>query len=116
MVQILYTVFETLILQTSDRTLDMVEKVIRSDSSTKTLLIYNLGNKHQSHDPCEGPVGFLIRTPSVLRLCPQHRVHTILTADLVIVMKRGNILEYDKPETLLEQEDGMFASFVKADM
>lgn len=48
--------------------------------------------------------------------CFQHRVHTILTADLVIVMKRGNILEYDKPETLLEQEDGMFASFVKADM
>ncbi|XP_019753242.1 ATP-binding cassette sub-family C member 9 [Hippocampus comes] len=45
-----------------------------------------------------------------------HRVYTILTADLVIVMKRGNILEYDKPETLLEQEDGMFASFVKADM
>uniref|UniRef100_A0A667Z3D6 ATP-binding cassette, sub-family C (CFTR/MRP), member 9 n=1 Tax=Myripristis murdjan TaxID=586833 RepID=A0A667Z3D6_9TELE len=45
-----------------------------------------------------------------------HRVHTILTADLVIVMKRGNILEYDKPETLLEQEDSIFASFVKADM
>uniref|UniRef100_A0A3B3E1M0 ATP-binding cassette, sub-family C (CFTR/MRP), member 9 n=1 Tax=Oryzias melastigma TaxID=30732 RepID=A0A3B3E1M0_ORYME len=45
-----------------------------------------------------------------------HRVHTILTADLVIVMKRGNIVEYDKPETLLEQEDGMFASFVRADM
>ncbi|KAK5849384.1 hypothetical protein PBY51_009030 [Eleginops maclovinus] len=45
-----------------------------------------------------------------------HRVHTILEADLVIVMKRGNILEYDKPETLLEQEDGMFASFVRADM
>ncbi|XP_061617286.1 ATP-binding cassette sub-family C member 9 isoform X1 [Phyllopteryx taeniolatus] len=45
-----------------------------------------------------------------------HRVHTILTADQVIVMKRGNILEYGKPETLLEQEDGMFASFVKADM
>ncbi|XP_060886296.1 ATP-binding cassette sub-family C member 9 isoform X2 [Labrus mixtus] len=45
-----------------------------------------------------------------------HRVHTILTHDLVIVMKRGNILEYDKPETLLEQEGGMFASFVKADM
>nr|XP_020468988.1 ATP-binding cassette sub-family C member 9 isoform X2 [Monopterus albus] len=45
-----------------------------------------------------------------------HRVHTILTADLVIVMKRGNIMEYDRPETLLEQEDGMFALFVKADM
>ncbi|XP_060936365.1 ATP-binding cassette sub-family C member 9 [Limanda limanda] len=45
-----------------------------------------------------------------------HRVQTILTADLVIVMKRGNILEYDKPETLLEKEGGMFASFVKADL
>lgn len=52
----------------------------------------------------------------VIPVCLQHRVHTILTADLVIVMKRGNIMEYDKPETLLEQEDGMFASFVKADM
>lgn len=46
----------------------------------------------------------------------QHRVHTILTADVVIVMKRGNILEYGKPEELMEQEDSMFASFVKADM
>ncbi|XP_062338764.1 ATP-binding cassette sub-family C member 9 isoform X1 [Osmerus eperlanus] len=45
-----------------------------------------------------------------------HRVHTILTADLVIVMKRGNILESGRPEELLEQEDGMFASFVRADM
>lgn len=46
----------------------------------------------------------------------QHRVHTILTADLVIVMKRGNILEYDTPESLLAREDGVFASFVRADM
>ncbi|XP_040293653.1 ATP-binding cassette sub-family C member 9 isoform X1 [Bufo bufo] len=45
-----------------------------------------------------------------------HRVHTILTADLVIVMRRGNILEYDTPERLLAQEDGIFASFVRADM
>uniref|UniRef100_A0A670KIW9 ATP binding cassette subfamily C member 9 n=1 Tax=Podarcis muralis TaxID=64176 RepID=A0A670KIW9_PODMU len=45
-----------------------------------------------------------------------HRVHTILTADLVIVMKRGVILEYDTPENLLAQEDGIFASFVRADM
>uniref|UniRef100_G1N5E1 ATP binding cassette subfamily C member 8 n=1 Tax=Meleagris gallopavo TaxID=9103 RepID=G1N5E1_MELGA len=44
-----------------------------------------------------------------------HRVHTILNADLVIVMKRGLILEYDKPEVLLEQEDSVFASFVQAD-
>ncbi|MBN3307798.1 ABCC8 protein, partial [Amia calva] len=44
-----------------------------------------------------------------------HRVHTILNADLVIVMKRGIILEYDKPEALLEREDSIFASFVQAD-
>ncbi|XP_053575092.1 ATP-binding cassette sub-family C member 9 isoform X2 [Bombina bombina] len=45
-----------------------------------------------------------------------HRVHTILTADLVIVMRRGIILEYDTPGSLLAQEDGIFASFVRADM
>ncbi|XP_031799310.1 ATP-binding cassette sub-family C member 8 isoform X2 [Sarcophilus harrisii] len=44
-----------------------------------------------------------------------HRVHTILNADLVIVMKRGAILEYDKPEVLLSRPDSVFASFVRAD-
>ncbi|CAI9618180.1 unnamed protein product [Staurois parvus] len=44
-----------------------------------------------------------------------HRVHTILKADMVIVMKRGAIMEYDKPEALLEREDSMFASYVQAD-
>ncbi|GAB1291415.1 ATP-binding cassette sub-family C member 9 [Apodemus speciosus] len=53
---------------------------------------------------------------TVVTIAHRHRVHTILTADLVIVMKRGNILEYDTPESLLAQEDGVFASFVRADM
>uniref|UniRef100_A0A8C4DIN1 ATP-binding cassette, sub-family C (CFTR/MRP), member 8 n=1 Tax=Dicentrarchus labrax TaxID=13489 RepID=A0A8C4DIN1_DICLA len=44
-----------------------------------------------------------------------HRVHTILNADLVIVMKRGIILEYDRPEALLDKEDSVFTSFVRAD-
>ncbi|KAG7473782.1 hypothetical protein MATL_G00099570 [Megalops atlanticus] len=44
-----------------------------------------------------------------------HRVHTILNADVVIVMKRGVILEYDKPDVLLDHEDSVFASFVRAD-
>uniref|UniRef100_A0A4W6EQS1 ATP-binding cassette, sub-family C (CFTR/MRP), member 8 n=1 Tax=Lates calcarifer TaxID=8187 RepID=A0A4W6EQS1_LATCA len=44
-----------------------------------------------------------------------HRVHTILNADLVIVMKRGIILEYDRPQVLLDTEDSVFASFVRAD-
>lgn len=48
--------------------------------------------------------------------CPlQHRVHTILNADLVIVMKRGIILEHDRPEALLDKEDSVFTSFVRAD-
>nr|XP_016776004.3 ATP-binding cassette sub-family C member 8 isoform X3 [Pan troglodytes] len=44
-----------------------------------------------------------------------HRVHTILSADLVIVLKRGAILEFDKPEKLLSRKDSIFASFVRAD-
>ncbi|XP_077372165.1 ATP-binding cassette sub-family C member 8 isoform X5 [Festucalex cinctus] len=44
-----------------------------------------------------------------------HRVHTILNADLVIVMKRGVILEYDEPQALLAKDDSIFASFVQAD-
>uniref|UniRef100_A0A8D0CNF4 ATP-binding cassette, sub-family C (CFTR/MRP), member 8 n=1 Tax=Sander lucioperca TaxID=283035 RepID=A0A8D0CNF4_SANLU len=44
-----------------------------------------------------------------------HRVHTILNADLVIVMKRGMILEYDRPEALLDKDDSVFTSFVRAD-
>ncbi|XP_056273131.1 ATP-binding cassette sub-family C member 8 [Pseudoliparis swirei] len=44
-----------------------------------------------------------------------HRVHTILNADLVIVMKRGIILEYDRPQALLAKEDSVFTSFVRAD-
>lgn len=45
----------------------------------------------------------------------QHRVHTILSADLVIVLKRGAILEFDEPEKLLSRKDSVFASFVRAD-
>ncbi|XP_031726819.1 ATP-binding cassette sub-family C member 8 isoform X3 [Anarrhichthys ocellatus] len=44
-----------------------------------------------------------------------HRVHTIVNADLVIVMKRGIILEYDRPQALLDKEDSVFTSFVRAD-
>ncbi|KAG7333001.1 hypothetical protein KOW79_003136 [Hemibagrus wyckioides] len=44
-----------------------------------------------------------------------HRVHTILGSDVVIVMKRGAILEYDRPDVLLEQKDSIFYSFVRAD-
>lgn len=45
----------------------------------------------------------------------QHRVHTILGSDAVIVMKHGAIVEYDEPEALLEQKDSVFSAFVRAD-
>ncbi len=45
----------------------------------------------------------------------QHRVHTILGSDVVIVMKHGGILEYDEPDVLLEQKDSVFSAFVRAD-
>lgn len=51
----------------------------------------------------------------ILLFLPQHRVHTILNADMVIVMKRGIILEHERPEALLEKEDSVFTSFVRAD-
>ncbi|XP_077453513.1 ATP-binding cassette sub-family C member 8 [Stigmatopora argus] len=44
-----------------------------------------------------------------------HRVHTILNADVVIVMKRGLIVEHDRPRALLDRADSVFASFVRAD-
>ncbi|XP_041917197.1 ATP-binding cassette sub-family C member 8-like [Alosa sapidissima] len=44
-----------------------------------------------------------------------HRVNTILNSDVVIVMKRGVIVEYDEPGVLLGQSDSVFASFVRAD-
>ncbi|KAM8862149.1 ATP-binding cassette sub-family C member 8 isoform 3-T3 [Synchiropus picturatus] len=44
-----------------------------------------------------------------------HRVHTILNADAVIVMKRGIILEHERPQVLLDKEDSVFSSFVRAD-
>ncbi|XP_031425167.1 ATP-binding cassette sub-family C member 8-like [Clupea harengus] len=44
-----------------------------------------------------------------------HRVNTILSSDVVIVMKRGVILEYDEPGVLLQETDSIFASFVRAD-
>uniref|UniRef100_A0AAV2IT57 ATP-binding cassette, sub-family C (CFTR/MRP), member 9 n=1 Tax=Knipowitschia caucasica TaxID=637954 RepID=A0AAV2IT57_KNICA len=76
---------------------DSASNLLKQEESLFSVLRFSLGQRN------------------IFCLC-LHRVHTILTADLVIVMKRGNIMESDKPETLLEQEDGMFASFVKADM
>ena len=37
-----------------------------------------------------------------------HRLNTILDYDRVLVLENGQVVEYDKPEILLENEDGQF--------
>ncbi|XP_072038843.1 ATP-binding cassette sub-family C member 9-like [Amphiura filiformis] len=45
-----------------------------------------------------------------------HRVSTILDADTILVLSDGHIAEYDTPKNLLEIEDSIFASLVKANL
>jgi len=43
-----------------------------------------------------------------------HRLNTIMDSDLVLVMDDGRAAEFDKPSTLLSQEDGIFKGLVNA--
>jgi ATP-binding cassette subfamily C (CFTR/MRP) protein 4 len=42
-----------------------------------------------------------------------HKLHTILNSDKVIVMDKGQIIEYDDPVNLLQNKDGSFYKMVK---
>lgn len=37
-----------------------------------------------------------------------HRLHLILNCDKVLVLDKGNIVEFDDPKSLLKEEDSMF--------
>ncbi|KAF7652930.1 hypothetical protein LDENG_00089660 [Lucifuga dentata] len=106
----------------ADRTVVTIAHLVSSILDAEQVLVFSSGILVECDSGPnllaqeESLFSILVRTHNRTATDSLHRVHTILTADLVIVMKRGNILEYDKPETLLEREDGMFASFVKADM
>ena len=41
-------------------------------------------------------------------------MQTILDSDHILVLNEGRIAEYDTPANLLDQEDSIFASLVKA--
>ena len=43
-----------------------------------------------------------------------HRLNTIMDSDRVLVLDSGNVIEYDKPENLLNKSGGTFRGMVEA--
>lgn len=42
-----------------------------------------------------------------------HRLNTIMDSDRVVVLDKGEVVEYDTPANLLKQENGIFLGLVK---
>ena len=42
-----------------------------------------------------------------------HRLNTIINSDRVLVLDKGKVSEFDNPQTLLEDPNSMFSSYVK---
>ena len=42
-----------------------------------------------------------------------HRLNTIMDYDKVLVMEQGRVVEYDKPEILLQNKNGFFSRLVQ---
>ncbi|XP_077981986.1 ATP-binding cassette sub-family C member 9-like [Glandiceps talaboti] len=57
----------------------------------------------------------VIRTAFASRtvLTIAHRISTIMDSDMVVVLSKGQIKEYNTPQNLLSNEDSIFASLIK---
>ena len=42
-----------------------------------------------------------------------HRLNTIMDSSKVMVLNNGELVEYDSPKNLLDNENGVFTSMVK---
>lgn len=43
-----------------------------------------------------------------------HRLETVMDSDMILVMEKGNAVEYDTPEKLMKNTKGIFYSLVQA--
>ena len=43
-----------------------------------------------------------------------HRIHTVMNYDNILVMKKGEIVEFGQPSLLLEKKDGIFKEMVRS--
>ena len=76
-------------------------KIIFLDEATASL-------DQKTEDTIQKAIDKYFKYCTVLTIA--HRVQTVKKCDRVIVMDKGTIVEFDKPEILLKNQNSLFAS------